>query len=372
MPGRYDPSRAPVVVWNLTRRCNQRCEHCYATASALRDPRELDTTACLGILDQMAEAGVPVVIFSGGEPMLRPDLLELVQHASNVGVRPQLSSNGTLATTALLQQLSAAGLGYLGVSIDGPAEFNDVFRGMPRGRERAVRGLEAAREAGVRTGLRMTVTAENFEHVPEMFALAEEVGASRFYVSHLVQSGRAREGVTALPPARTRELLLELFELALAQHKAGSKTAVVTGGNDSAAPLLLDWMRGHFGADATAPVEDLLRARGGNSAGTAMMCIGPDGEVHPDQFWNAAVLADLHDEPFSNALSHPLRAQLAERAKHLNGPCASCNFLDLCGGSHRERALALTGDPWASDPACVLLPSDFERAPLAASSPTPA
>lgn len=353
-PSRYGGrTQAPVVVWNLTKRCNQRCAHCYASAEAVRSPRELDPAASRRILHELAEHGVPAVIFSGGEPLLREDLPELVQLASDLGVRPQLSSNGTLATKPKLRFLKSAGLGYFGVSIDGDAAFNDRFRGMPRGWERAMRGLLAGRDVGLKTGLRMTVTAENSEHVPRMLDLAEEVGASRFYVSHLVEVGR---GITvdALVPARTRGLLYELFDLALAARERGSKVDVVTGGNDSAGPLFLKWVGERLGPDAVLAVELLLASRGGNRSAVGILCIDDEGVVHPDQFWRSEVLADLKTQPFSAALEHPLRALLSSRHKYLEGRCGDCRFLRLCAGGHRERAIARGRGLWAPDPSCVM------------------
>ncbi len=358
-PSRYGAgARPPVVVWNLTQRCNQSCAHCYASATTHPSPDELDTAACRRVLHEMADASVPVVIFSGGEPLLRKDLLELVTLASELGVRPQLSSNGTLADVARLEPLEAAGLGYFGVSIDGQPGFNDVFRGMHRGHARAVKGLEAARAVGLRTGLRMTVTRRNSGDVPAMLELAEAVGATRFYVSHLIEVGRGSD-VDALPPARTRELLLDLFELALAAQDGGREVQVVTGGNESAGPLFVDWLARRCGPEAAATVRRLLEARGGNSSGVGILNIDHDGLVHPDQFWRSAVLGDLKTQPFADVLEHPLRQQLARRAELLGGRCGDCRFVSLCGGGHRERALARLGDAWGADPGCVMTDSEI-------------
>ncbi len=354
--------RPPVVVWNLTDRCNQRCAHCYVSACTVASPTELDTAKSRQVLRALAEARVPAVVFSGGEPLLRDDLLELVQLASSLGVRPMLSSNGTLANEDQLAALADAGLQYFGVSIDGPAVFNDGFRGMHRGYERAVRGLLAGKRVGLKTGLRMTVTSQNAGEVPTMFALAERVGAARFYVSHLVRVGRG-SNVTALPPARTRELLLELFDMALSARSEGSEVEVVTGGNDSAGPLFLRWLRERLGEVPAERVRALLEARGGNTSAVGLLCIDSEGLVHPDQFWRSEVLGDLNVSSFEEILNNPLRARLARRAEHLKGRCGSCPHVSLCGGGHRERALAEFGDVWASDPSCVLIDAEVGSRP---------
>jgi len=351
-----------VVVWNLTDRCNQRCAHCYVSACTVASPSELDTAKSRQVLHALAEAKVPAVVFSGGEPLLRKDLLELVQLATDLGVRPMLSSNGTLATEEQLAALAEAGLQYFGVSIDGPAVFNDGFRGMHRGYERAVRGLQAGRRVGLKTGLRMTVTSRNADQVPTMFALAERVGAARFYVSHLVRVGRG-SNVTALSPQRTRELLFELFDLALRARSEGSEVEVVTGGNDSAGPLFLGWIRERLGDVPADRVRSLLEARGGNTSAVGLLCIDSEGVVHPDQFWRSQDLGDLKVSTFEEILKNPLRARLARRAEHLKGRCGSCPHVSLCGGGHRERALAESGDVWASDPSCVLIDEEVAARP---------
>ena len=366
-PSRYGAgARAPVVVWNLTERCNQACAHCYASASHDCSPLELDTATSLRILDELAEAKVPAVIFSGGEPMLRKDLLQLVQHATNVGVRPQLSSNGTLANDAAMTVLKQAGIGYFGVSIDGPPDFNDAFRGMHRGYERAIRGLESGVRAGVKTGLRMTVTKRNAGEVRTMAALAKRVGVDRFYVSHLIEVGRGG-AVDACTPTRTRELLFDLFELALDELEAGSPVGFVTGGNDSAGPLFLRWLATRFDVDAVERVRALLAARGGNTSGVGLLCIDSEGDVHPDQFWRTETLGNLKEQSFGEILQNPMRAHLARRADWLTGRCGACSALGLCGGGHRERALALHGDVAAPDPSCVLTDAEVGWVPASPS-----
>jgi Fe-coproporphyrin III synthase len=355
-PARYRGGalKAPVVVWNLTNRCNQRCAHCCVSATPHVAAGELDTKTCRRVLSEMAEAGVPEVIFSGGEPMLRRDLVELVQFASDLGISAHLSSNGTLVMPRSAAKLAKAGLAYLGVSIDGPMPFNDRFRGMHGGYDRAMRGLRAGRDAGLRTGMRMTVSANNSGTVAEMLAAAEDVGATRFYVSHLVQVGRAAAQVDALPAERTRSLLWDLFDLSLACLNQGRKVSVVTGGNDSVGPLFLLWARQRLGPQAATVVQRLLQARGGNASGVGLVCVDEQGVVHPDQFWRTETLGDLNTQSFAEVLQHPMRATLAYRASLLQGRCGSCRHLSMCGGSHRERALALLGNVWGSDPACVL------------------
>jgi len=356
-PSRFEArsETVPVIVWNVCRHCNMSCPHCYAAAGPSASSRDLSREEALGVLEQLARAGVRHVIFSGGEPLLRSDLLELVARAHALGLGAHLSSNGSLLDEAVAARLREAGVSYVGVSIDGMAAWNDDYRGLEGGFERASGGLRAAKAAGLRTGLRITVTRRNAAMLEPLIEHALELGVDRFYVSHLVYAGRARAIQSDdLEPAESRRLLESLFERALALAEAGSGTRIVTGGNDSDGALLYLWARDRWGESADARIHEMLLARGGNSAGESVLDIDHQGRVHPDQFWREAVLGDLRLQSFEEILAHPLRAQLADRESRLHGRCGGCAYLRLCRGSHRERALSRYGDLWASDPSCVL------------------
>jgi radical SAM protein with 4Fe4S-binding SPASM domain len=346
---------APVVVWNVCMHCNMRCPHCYAAAVSEPSPTDLDTGEALALIQELALAGVRVLIFSGGEPLLRGDLFTLIERARDLGISPQLSTNGVLIDAAVARRLARAGVAYAGVSIDGLRDFNDDYRGLSGGYDAALQGLVHAKAAGLRTGLRMTLTDRNREQLEAMVALAGSVDCDRLYISHLVYSGRGFQvAKDDLSRSRARAALRELFGIADSLLDDGSALRVVTGSNDSDGPFLLRWLEARYGGEATRPVRRLLLERGGNSAGEKLLNIDSRGRVHPDQFWRAAVLGDVREQSFSTILNHPLRGQLRERLAHLKGRCAACLDRDLCRGSHRERALARYRDPWAPDPACVM------------------
>ena len=346
---------APLIVWNVCRHCNMSCPHCY-TAGAYRPSRaDLTTEEGIRLLDELAACGVRTVIFSGGEPLLRADLLELLAHASSVGISPQLSTNGVFIDEATAEELADAGVAYVGVSIDGVRGFNDGYRGMAGGHAAACRGLHLAREAGMRTGLHMTLTRLNADQLPDLAELANELSVDRFYVSHLLYSGRGRRMAQAdLSRDEARQVLGSLFELADAWLDRDSPTRVATGSNDSDGPLLLRWIESRYGGVAAWPVQMLLLERGGNSAGEKILNIDYQGFVHPDQFWRSEKLGDVRKQSFESILRHPLRQLLADRLDYLTGRCAACDYQRLCRGSHRERAIVFHGDRWAPDPACVL------------------
>lgn len=346
---------APVVIWNVCMHCQMTCPHCYAAAVAEPSPTDLTTEEGLRLLEEMAACGVRIVIFSGGEPLLRADLFELLARARELGISAQLSSNGLLIDEPTAERLAAVGVAYVGVSLDGVADFNDAYRGVPGASGKALAGLAAARRAGMRTGMRLTLTRRNADQLFDVMALAEAVGVDRFYVSHLVYSGRAHR-ITGddLPRWQVREILHELFARAEALLERGAGLRVVTGSNDSDGPLLLRWIEARHGEQAARPVHALLLERGGNSAGERILDIDARGRVHPDQFWRQATLGDVRKDRFEEILRHPLRALLRDRAGLLQGRCGACRYRALCRGSHRERALAVYKDLWAPDPACVL------------------
>jgi len=356
-PQRYAPpgSESPVIVWNVCRHCNMSCPHCYAAASFRPDRHELSTDEALHLLDELAGCGVRIVIFSGGEPMLRPDLYQLASHARNLGIAPQLSTNGVLVDEEAARRLADAGFAYVGISIDGTRDFNDDYRGLAGGYEAALEGLRCAKAVGMRTGLRMTLTSHNADQTREMLQVAREARVDRFYVSHLLYSGRARRMATDdLGRQQARDLLHDLFAQAEALLDQDGGPRIVTGSNDSDGPLLLRWIERRYGEAAAQPVRALLDERGGNSAGEKILNIDHRGRVHPDQFWRGVTLGDVRRQSFASILEHPFRKLLAERSHHLTGRCGACSYRELCRGSHRERALAQGGDLWAPDPACVL------------------
>jgi radical SAM protein with 4Fe4S-binding SPASM domain len=344
-----------VVIWNICMHCNMTCPHCYAAAVSQPSPTDLSREEALRLLDELADCGVTVVIFSGGEPLLRPDLFDLLARARELGISPQLSTNGVLIDEAVARRLAEVGVAYVGISIDGLAPFNDEYRGLAGGTDAAFHGLLCAGRAGMRTGLRMTLTRRNLEQVLAMADVARSAGADRFYVSHLLYSGRGFQVAgDDLSRAEARSALEALFARAEALLVAGEGPRVVTGSNDSDGVFLLRWIRERYGEEAAEPVHRLLLERGGNSAGERIVNIDSRGRVHPDQFWRSAVLGDVRKQSFAEILRHPLREQLRRRLDHLEGRCGVCSQRELCRGSHRERALARFRNPWASDPACVM------------------
>ena len=354
------PGDAPsVVVWNVCGHCNLHCPHCYSSAALRPTHSDLSTKEALGLVDDLADAGVRIVIFSGGEPLLRPDLFVLMARARDRGLTPALSSNGVLLDAARGRMLARAGVRYAGISLDGLAALNDAYRGMKGAFARAVQGIDRAMDAGLEVGIRLTLTGLSAGQVEPLLALAVRLGVHKFYLSHLLYSGRGQSlAPHDLKPAESRALLFRLFDAAEHLLDGDNRLAIVTGGNDSDGPLFLLWLRARHGEPAASRAREILERRGGNSAGERILAIDAVGRVHPDQFWQTADLGDVRRQPMSEILAHPLRSELRARESRLEGRCRTCLFKPLCRGSHRERALAHSGALWGPDPSCVM--SDAE------------
>ncbi|WP_454762788.1 heme d1 biosynthesis radical SAM protein NirJ [Cupriavidus campinensis] len=356
----------PVVIWNLVRRCNLNCRHCYSTSADTDFKGELTTAEALAVLAQLKQARVPALILSGGEPLLRPDLYELAGHARALGFHLSLSSNGTLLDSAHAARLAEAGFDYVGVSLDGLEATHDRFRRCAGAFGQALAGLRAARAAGLRVGVRMTLTEANAAELPALVALTEAEGIDKFYLSHFNYAGRGRghQGDNARH-AGTRAAMDWLFEHVWARAQQGRAGDFVTGNNDADGVYLLHWIaRRHPGrvADMRRRLEDW----GGNATGLNVANIDNLGNVHPDTMWWQVTLGNVRERPFGEIWadrSHPLMAGLAARPRPLQGRCASCAQRAICNGNTRARAYAVSGNAWAEDPGCYLTDAEIMAPP---------
>lgn len=353
----FSADKKPVVVWNMTRRCNLRCIHCYAHARNRADEDELTTAEGRALLDDLAAFGVPVVLFSGGEPLLRPDLPELAAHAVGRGMRAVISTNGTLIDAEAARTLKRIGLSYVGISLDGMEEVNDRFRGVPGAFRAALEGIRRCQEAGIKVGLRFTINRHNVGEIPAVFRLIEEMDIPRVCFYHLVYAGRGSALVDQdLGPEETRRTVDLILDETRRLHAAGKPKEVLTVDNHADGPYVYLRLLREDPARA-AEVLELLRWNEGNNSGRGIGCVGWSGEVHADQFWRHLSFGNVRHRPFSQIwsdTSHPVLARLKEKKKYVTGRCARCRWLDVCGGNFRVRAEAVTGDLWAPDPACYL------------------
>jgi 12,18-didecarboxysiroheme deacetylase len=353
----FSKDKRPVVVWNVTQRCNLKCVHCYAHAKALANDNELSTREGKELIDDLAGYGAPVILFSGGEPLVRKDLPELAGYAVDKGMRAVISTNGTLIKAKLARTLKRIGLSYVGISLDGMQEINDRFRGVSGAFQSAMDGIKNCQAAGIKVGLRFTINKFNVDEIPHIFNLIEEMDIPRVCFYHLVYAGRGTELVEEdLTHEATRSAVDLIINETKRLHDIGKPKEVLTVDNHADGPHLYLKLRKEDPQRAKGVLE-LLQWNEGNNSGRGIGCVSWDGEVHPDQFWRHLSLGNVRQRPFSEIwtdLSNPLLEKLKEKKKHVKGRCADCRWLDICGGNFRVRAEATTGDVWAPDPACYL------------------
>lgn len=352
----FSEDKKPVVVWNCTSRCNLKCAHCYAATTAPNP--DLTTEQAYGVIDDLAAFGCPVLLFSGGEPFVRPDVLQLARYAAGKGLRVVFSTNGTLIDAELAGKIRDIGVSYVGISLDGMRAVHDHFRRCEGAFDRAIQGIRFCREVGVKVGLRVTMTRENVGEIPAIFDLMEREQIPRICLYHLVYSGRGAEIANLDLPADLRRKTLDLImERTVHMHQRGFEVEVLTVDNHCDGPYLyLKMLR--EGNPRAADVLKLLQMNGGNSTGLGIGCISWDGTVYPDQFWRDKPLGNVLERPFSQIWGKPepgsFLDELRKKKERVHGRCATCRFLDVCGGNFRARAEAATGDLWGVDPACYL------------------
>lgn len=347
----------PVVVWNCTRTCNLRCRHCYSNSEAKNYEGELNTDEAIRFIDSLAEFKVPVLLFSGGEPLLRKDLLELASYAAAKGIRPTISTNGTLLEPDTVSSLNSIGVGYVGVSLDGIGDNNDRFRGQRGAFDAALKGIRNCIAAGQRVGLRFTINRSNYKDLNHILDLVEEENIPRVCFYHLVYAGRGskmmEEDVTRQEARAAIDLIMERT---LDFHHRGLKKEILTVDNHADAVYIYLKLQKTDPARA-AQVLKLLQSNGGNRTGVAIGAVDWYGDVHPDQFTQNHTFGNVKERKFGDIwtdTAQPILSGLKNRKPLLKGRCAQCRWLDICNGNFRARAEAVTGDFWVADPACYL------------------
>ena len=353
--------RRPVTVWNVTRTCNLRCIHCYTDSDAKKYSGELTTEEGKTLIRDLADFEIPALLFSGGEPLARPDLFDLVEHARSLGIRPTLSTNGTLITDDTARQIKRAGFTYVGISLDGIGEINDRFRGVGGAFDRAVRGFKACVGVGQRVGLRLTLTRHNFANLHGIFDFIEREHVDRACFYHLVYAGRGGQiADDDLSREETRQAIDVILERTEDFHRRGLNKEILTVDNHVDGIYLYLKLRDKDPARAEQVLK-LLTWNGGGmySSGVGIGDIDFQGNVHADQFWMHHAFGNVRQRPFSRIwtdTSDPLMAGLKDRRAKIKGRCAPgiCKWFDACGGAMRVRADLVHNDPWAPEPACYL------------------
>ncbi|NJB67604.1 12,18-didecarboxysiroheme deacetylase [Desulfobaculum xiamenense] len=360
----FSKDKKPVVVWNMTRRCNLKCVHCYAQAVDPEGKDEISTEQAKVIIKDLANYGAPVMLFSGGEPLVREDLPDLAKFATEQGMRAVISTNGTLITKEKAAELKKIGLSYVGISLDGGEEIHDKFRQVPGAFKRAIRGIENCKAEGLKVGLRFTINKRNQAEIPTLFKLLRELEVPRICFYHLVYSGRGSELIKEdLDHQETREAVNLIMDETRACFNDGLEKEVLTVDNHADGPLVYLRLLKED-PERAKEVEQLLQFNEGNNSGRGIGCISWDGQVHADQFWRNHTFGNVLERPFSEIWDDPnieLLHQLKDKKSHVKGRCAECKYLGICAGNFRARAEAYYGDVWAPDPACYLTDDEIRR-----------
>lgn len=353
----FSVDKKPVIVWNMTKRCNLKCVHCYAQAVEVDGTDDISTEQAKEMIRDLAQFGSPVMLFSGGEPLVRQDLTELAKFATEQGMRAVISTNGTLITPDKAKELKEVGLSYVGISLDGGEEVHDKFRGVPGSYKKALKAIENCQAEGLKVGLRFTINRRNVQEVPKLFELVRDLNVPRICFYHLVYSGRGSELIKEdLDHQETRDCVDLIMDKTRELFDAGLEKEVLTVDNHADGPYV--WLRlKREDPKRAEEVFELLQYNEGNNSGRGIGCVSWDGQVHADQFWRNHTFGNVLERPFSEIWMDPeieLLHKLKDKKQYVGGRCAKCRYLPICGGNFRARAEAYYGDIWAQDPACYL------------------
>lgn len=348
--------RKPIVVWCITRKCNLKCIHCYSNSDSIDYVNELSTEEGKILVDQLARYEIPVLLFSGGEPLLRSDIFELTKYAIQKGIRTVLSTNGTLITKEIAKKIKQSGISYVGISIDGIGKENDAFRGGDGAFDAAITGIRNCVETGQKVGVRFTITRYNYHCIPEIFQLIEREKVSRICFYHLVYSGRGADlQIADISLLEKRAVIDSIIQYTGELLKKRFVDVLTVDNHCDGIYLYLKLLKEN--PERAKEVFSLLKWNGGNLSGSQIAFVDNEGNVHPDQFLWEYNLGNIRERSFSEIwedTSNETLYNLRNRKRVIKGRCSQCTYFALCNGNFRARALAVFGDIWREDPSCYL------------------
>lgn len=353
----FSETKRPLVFWNVTHQCNLSCPHCYINATTYGQRDELTLSEARELIDDLAEMEIPLLMLSGGEPLIRKDFWQIVFYAHQKGLRAALSSNGTLITREVVRKIKNAGVEYVGISLDGAnAETHDAIRGISGSFQKAVKALKYCVDAGVKCGVRVTATIDNYREIPDLLDLAAKLKIPRFCLYWLVPSGRGR-GLYTDRSLGTQEIMWILEKLYMKAYELKEKMEILTVDAPQDGAYILERLKDDD-PQAFQDALKLLQFTGDScSAGGRMANIDPCGNIYVCQFAQSDELkvGNIREKKFSEVWSdttNPILSMFRNKIKKLKGKCSKCVYKQICGGGCRIRAYFHYNDLWAEDPLC--------------------
>jgi radical SAM protein with 4Fe4S-binding SPASM domain len=343
-----------IMIWNFTNRCNLFCHHCYSKA----DPNNKDSLSYEQIentIPSMVKAGVKFVIFSGGEPLIRKDIFKIANLMKKHKIITYLSTNGTYINEKNVKQIIDT-FNYIGISIDGIKTIHDKFRGQVGSYDKAIDSIKLIQQQGGNAGIRFTLTKETQDSFYDMFELVENLGVDKFYISHLVYSGRGLDNLKIDITKEQRKKYVEfIIDKAFEYYENGKNIDLVTGNMEMDAIMLLERFK-KMHPTFVDSLTNKLKQWGGNSAGVRLGNMDWEGNVKPDPFFPSYIgnyLENSFEDVWNNNQNEIIK-NLRQTPRQIGGKCANCKYIDICNGGSRSRAFAIYEDLWAQDPSCYL------------------
>lgn len=377
-----------LAIWEITQSCDLACKHCRAAAQPIAHPDQLNTTEAKGLIDQIADMHVPIFVFTGGDPLKRPDLYELIRYSAEKGVKVAVTPSATpLLTRDAIFKMKEAGVVRLGISLDGSSpEIHDTFRGLPGAWARTIQAVEWAGEAGLPIQVHTTISRHNAHDLDSLCALFERLAIVMWNVFFLVPVGRGQLG-DLLSGEEFEQVFGKIYELShrvnfqiktteamhyrryLLQHNLEERKMAHSAGHPHAAAAAeagaaaSGVAMGDLAYEPGAPKADAMTRNHGWATrrvndGKGFMFISHVGNVYPSGFLPIHA-GNIRETPLADIYRNaPIFKSLRDTSQ-LEGKCGACEYKEICGGS-RARAYALTGDPLAPEPCCIYQPRNWK------------